>query len=140
MGYIDSNLFENCIKNYALPIWKSKITEYYPKDEAKKYLSKVNNGIAFDPNITYLTMENNLAYLDLLSNGKTNLVKQDLTEKLYEKAPHFEDVLTSHEMLLHSNFCDEILPIFQNVLKPHEEAKDLLKYLKKYEVEKQKNA
>lgn len=140
MKNIDSKLFENCIKNYALPVWKDKINEYYPRDEAKKYLLKVNNAIAFNPNIAYLTIENNLSYLDLLSNGKTNIVKQDLTEKLSEKAPYFEDVLSSHEMLLHSNYKEEVLPIFQNVLKPHKEAKDLLKYLKRYESVKQKNA
>lgn len=140
MSNLDSKLFENCIKNYALPIWKDKLTEYYPKEEAKRFLSKVNNAITFDPNITYLTMENNLGYLDLISSGKGNLVKKDLTEKLSENAPNFEDVLSSHEMLLHSNYCDQILPIFQSVLKPHEEAQGLLKYLKKYETEKQKNA
>lgn len=140
MNQSDTNLFENCIKNYALPIWENKLTEYYPKEEAKKYIAKLHNGINFSPNSTYITMVNNLGYLDLISSGKENQVKQDLIEKLSEKAPYFEDVLNSHEMLLHSNYSSKILPIFQKVLYPHEEAKDLLNYLKRFEPDKQKNA
>ena len=85
-------------------------------------------------------MVNNLGYLDLISHGKSNEMKRDLTDRLIEKAPNFDDVLSSHEMLLSSNYSSEILPIFKNVLSPHKEAKDILKYLKKYENYKRKDA
>ena len=70
-----STVLESCIKNYALPIWKDKIKEYYPKDKAKKYIEKLNNGISFCPDATYMTIEDNLSYLDLISSGKKNRAK-----------------------------------------------------------------
>lgn len=141
MEEIDTNLFENCIKNYALPIWENKLEKYYPKDEARKFIDKLHNGINFNPTNTYVTMVNNLGYLDLISTGKTKQMKVDLIDKLSKEAPNFRDVLNSHEMLLYSNYSSEFLPIFKNVLMPHKEAKDLLNYLKRFETnEKTQNA
>ena len=44
--------------------WKDKINEYYPKETAKKYLSKINESIKYNPHLTYVTMVDNLSYLD----------------------------------------------------------------------------
>ena len=140
MQQTDTNLFENCIKNYAMPIWENKLEKYYPKEEAKRYIEKLHNGISYSPSDTYVTMVNNLGYLDLISNGKSKQMKIDLIEKFSKDAPNFRDTLSNHEMLLYSNYSSEILPIIQNILSPHKEAKDLLNYLKKFETEKRKNA
>jgi hypothetical protein len=140
MQQSDTNLFENCIKNYAMPIWENKLTKYYPKEEAKRYIEKLHSGINYNPSDTYVTMVNNLGYLDLISNGKTKQMKSDLVEKLSKDAPNFRDTLSNHEMLLYSNYSSEILPIIQNVLMPHKEAKDLLTYLKRFEQDNRKNA
>ncbi|MBQ8425752.1 MAG: hypothetical protein IJX17_07030 [Clostridia bacterium] len=140
MQQTDTNLFENCIKNYAMPIWENKLEKYYPKEEAKRYIEKLHSGISYSPSDTYITMVNNLGYLDLISNGKSKQMKIDLIEKFSKDAPNFRDTLSNHEMLLYSNYSSEILPIIQNILSPHKEAKDLLNYLKRFEVDKRKNA
>ena len=133
MNQDNSLLFESCIQNYALPIWKDKINEYYSKDMAKKYISILNESIKFNPKQTYVTMVDNLSYLDLISSGKKKQVKNDLIEKLSEKSECYKEVFNNHEMLLHSNYSLDFLPIFKNFLSPRKEAEELVKYLKQFE-------
>ena len=133
MNQDSSILLESCIQNYALPIWKDKINEYYPKDTAKKYISKISESLKYDPHLTYVTMVDNLSYLDLISSGKKTQVKNDLIDKLSEKSESYKEVISSHEMLLHSNYSLEFLPIFKNFLSPRKDAEDVVKYLSKFE-------
>lgn len=135
----NSIIFENCIENYALPIWKDKINEYYPKDMAKKYITKLTESIKYNPQKTYVTMVDNLSFLDLISNGKKNEAKKELIEKLSDNANGFREVFTNHEMLLYSNYCLEFLPIFKNFLTPRKDAKLLIDYLKRFELQNKKS-